>query len=261
VAAETRTGQENALAGLRYLLLQIRNSDDPIRTQEVGCFARALRCDRSQIEPLNLLHAAPSRRDLDRVDMVLIGGSGHYSATSDGEWIHRALDGLRLLYDTAKPTFASCWGFQAMARALGGKVIHDIQHAELGTHLLRLTDAGRQDPVFGSLDDVFSGQMGHEDRVVELPTGATRMASTDLVENQAYRLDGKPIYCTQFHPELDRRTILQRVRAYPEYVRRIEGIALEQFDNRCHDTPETEALLLRLVRHVFARRLGGGMVE
>jgi GMP synthase (glutamine-hydrolysing) len=236
---------------IKFLLIQIRNPDDPIRKQEVGCFARALKCDPAQIEPNCLLQSAPMQRELDRVDMVLIGGSGHYSATSNGEWLKRGLDSMRLLHDSSKPTFASCWGFQAMARAMGGEVIHDLERSELGTHRLRLTAAGQQDPIFGALPVSFDAQMGHEDRVSRLPPGTTLLASTDLVANQAYRFDNKPIYCTQFHPELDRATILERLRAYPEYVERIERMTLEEFGARCHDTPETESLLLRMVRYVF----------
>jgi len=236
---------------LRFLLIQIRDAEDAMRGQEPGCFARVLGCDVEQIEPFYLLDAAPSRRDLDRVDMVLIGGSGRYSATSDGAWLVRGMEGLRLIHDLGKPTFASCWGFQAMARAMGGRVINDLSRAELGTHELRLTKAGREDPVFGPLGRVFLALMGHEDLVEELPVDATLLASTDLVTNQAYRFNDKPIYCTQFHPELNREAILQRVRAYPEYVERIAGMTVEEFDDQCEDTPLIEALLPRFVQQVF----------
>jgi len=236
---------------LRYLLMQIRNPDDPIRTQEVGCFARALQCDASHIGTHDLLTGPPAQAALDASDMVLIGGSGHYSVTSNEPWLHRALDAMRMLHDQAKPTFASCWGFQGLARALGGQVRHDMQHAELGTLELHLTDAGRADPVFGALPSPFRVQAGHEDCVVELPPGATLMASSDLVAQQAFRLDGLPIYATQFHPELDLQTLIDRVNAYPEYCERIAGISIDEFARRCTETPEARSLLLRFVRHVF----------
>ena len=35
-----------------------------------------------------------------------------------GPWLPAALDAMVALHETGKPTFASCWGFQAMARAL-----------------------------------------------------------------------------------------------------------------------------------------------
>ena len=184
--------------------------------------------------------------------MVLLGGSGDYSVAQGGDWLPAALEAMRELHDGNKPTFASCWGFQAMARALGGAVVTDISRAELGTHALRLTAAGKHDPVFGPLGDVFLAQMGHQDIVIELPAGAMLLASTDRVANQAFCFPGKPIYCTQFHPELRRDDLLLRLDAYPQYVQCIAGITVEEFAACCRDTPESEALLRRFVQHVLA---------
>ncbi len=236
---------------LSYLLLQVRNPDDPMRDAEVRSFARVLHCDTEQIRVCDLLESVPSEAQLNAADMVLLGGSGHYSAAGEGEWLEGVLDGLRGICESAKPTFASCWGFQAMARAMGGVVVHDPACAELGTNPLRLTPEGQADPVFAPLGEVFYGQMGHEDYVRQLPPGATPLASTDKVPNQAYRFDGRPIYCTQFHPELNRDDLLERVRIYPEYIERITGMELEHFGELLQETPKAESLLLNLVRHVF----------
>lgn len=236
---------------LRYLLLQVRNHDDPMRPQEVGCFARTLRCPQEQIHAVDLLNGVPTVQQLDTVDVVLLGGSGDYSVAEGGDWLGVALEAMRELYDLPKPTFASCWGFQAMAKAMGGEVVTDPERAELGTIPVRLTEAGRQDPVFGPLGDTFEAGMGHQDIVVRLPEDAIRLASTNLVENQAYCFKGKPIYCTQFHPELDLKAFLERVHAYPRYVERIVGVTLEDFTKTCRETPKSETLLRRFVRHVF----------
>ena len=237
---------------VRYLLLQIRNPDDPMRSQEIACFARAMQANISQFATFDLLNELPSNSYYNDFDVILLGGSGHYSAAGEAEWLDRTLDGLRELHALGKPTFASCWGFQAFARALGGEVVHDLSRAELGTKKVQLTEAGRSDPLFGALGEVFEGQMGHEDRVNVLPLGATLLASTDLVDNQAYRFDGKPIYCTQFHPELNRDNLMDRIRAYPSYIERVAGMTIAEFDASCHDTPATEALLSRFVQMVLA---------
>lgn len=236
---------------LRYLLLQVRNPDDPMRGQEVRSFARALATTPEMIRVFDLLDGGVSLLELRDADVVLLGGSGHYSVTDDGPWLDRALDSLRVVYDSRKPTFASCWGFQAMARALGGRVIKDLERAEIGTLPVYLTDAGLADPVFGPLGKTFRGQMGHEDHVVELPPGATRLAYSDRVEFQAYRIDDRPIYCTQFHPELNCENLLERVRIYPEYIERIAGLPVDALGDMIEETPETEALLKRFVATVF----------
>ena len=241
------------MPSLRYLLLQTRNSSDPMRQQEVACFVRALECERRAISVFDLLSGEPPGNLLKFADAILLGGSGHYSVADvasphfnegvGNPWLDRALDLLREIHHRAVPTFASCWGFQAMARALGGSVVHDLENAEVGTIELRLTAAGRADPVFGQLPQTFPGQAGHEDRVVKLPPDAIMLASSDRIPEQAYRFADKPIYCTQFHPELDRASLLERVRAYPEYIARIAGISYEDFLVRCRETPESNSLL------------------
>ncbi|MDP7204810.1 MAG: hypothetical protein QGH11_04535, partial [Pirellulaceae bacterium] len=63
----------------RYLLLQGRLLEDPMRLQEIRCFARALECDKTEITALDLLRDRPSLDQVGAFDVVLIGGSGAYS--------------------------------------------------------------------------------------------------------------------------------------------------------------------------------------
>jgi GMP synthase (glutamine-hydrolysing) len=245
---------------LRYLLLQTRNAGDPMAAQEVRCFARALDCEISAISVCDLLGSAPSVNTLQQSDMLLLGGSGHYSvATRAGDsvesdrprslWLDGALDTLREIHRLAKPTFASCWGFQAMARAMGGECVNDVPNAEVGTVELQLTEVGCADPIFGSLPSQFAAQAGHEDHVVKLPSDAELLASSMRVKEQAFHFVGRPIYCTQFHPELDRAAMLERVIAYPEYIARIARISFDEFVQNVHETPESNSLLRRFVNH------------
>jgi GMP synthase (glutamine-hydrolysing) len=222
-----------------------------MRAQEVACFSRRLECEPADIGVVDLLARVPTHTELDQADIVLLGGSGHYSAAGEGQWLEGILDVLRDIHARSKPTFASCWGFQAMSRAMGGRCIHDPPLAELGTVELKLTEAGRADPLFGSLPPNFTGQAGHEDHVVQLPDDAVLLASSDRVREQAFRFANKPIYCTQFHPELDRTALLERVRAYPEYVERIAGVPYEEFTDHCRETPESNTLLKRFVSTVI----------
>ncbi len=240
---------------VRYLLLQVRNDDDPMASHEVECFARALNCAPDRIREFDLIAGSPSDAELDAVDVVLLGGSGDYCVSAGGAWLDPALDTMRQLHATSKPTFASCWGFQAMAQALGGHVMADASRAEVGTHEVFLTDEGRADPLFGALagaGDHFPAQMGHEDVVDRLPPDAVLLAKTRL-SNQAFHFPGKPIYCTQFHPELDRETLLDRLRKYPTYIERITGVPYDQFvENNTGESAHTDALLARFVELVMS---------
>ena len=112
--------------------------------QEVDCFSDSLKCDPAQITVFDLISGCPTTEYLSRFDVVLLGGSGDYSVAEGGEWLPPALQAMRELYDMGIPTFASCWGFQAMAAALGGEVITDMSRAELGTVEVFLTDEGKR---------------------------------------------------------------------------------------------------------------------
>ncbi|QDU94610.1 type 1 glutamine amidotransferase [Lignipirellula cremea] len=236
---------------LRFLLLQVRNDDDPMIAHEIRCFAKALGCRTDQIATHDLISGPPTDRLLDACDMVVLGGSGDYSVASGGPWLPRALDGVRRLVDQAKPTFASCWGFQALAQALGGQVVTDLSRAELGTIEITLTQAGLSDPIFGAAGSRFLAPAGHQDRVAVLPPQAELLASSAKVDHQAFRLPGKPIYCTQFHPELGRADLLVRVGAYPTYIQKISGMSREEFEAACQETPACEKLLARFLAHFF----------
>ncbi len=242
----------------RYLLLQVRNPDDSMRAHEVDCFVRSLACEPAALEVHDLLAGVPSQRKVEQFDAFLFGGSGDYSAAAiDDPWLDRTLHGLRQLFDTGKPIFASCWGFQAMARALGGKCITDPENAELGTIEISLTEHGRTDPLFSALPRRFAAQAGHMDHVVELPPAAIRLASSDLVANQAFTFAGHPVYCTQFHPELDRTGLITRLETYPAYCERIARVPFAEFIDRCcRETPDSNRLLARFAELVLRRSEG-----
>ena len=235
---------------LRYLLLQVRDPDDPMRGHEVDCFVEHLRCRSEQVRVVDLLADSPDRSALDEADIILLGGSGDYSVAEGGPWLESALGAMRELHELAKPTFASCWGFQAMAKALGGEVVPDHSRAEVGTHEVYLTPTGEADPVLGPLGKTFLAQMGHQDVVNRLPDGAVLLASTKL-SNQAFRFTGKPIYCTQFHPELGRETLLDRLRRYPKYIEKITGLPYDEFVRKHIMPSQTDGVLVRFVEQVM----------
>ena len=232
---------------LRGLLLQVRDPGDPMSPHEIASFVRVLQPLAVDISVYDLLGRSITPRDLAGADFVLMGGSGDYSATSTEPWLQTALDSLREVYASGIPAFASCWGFQGMAVAMGGEVVQDRSRAELGTHELVLTAAGRTDPLFGTLGSPFKAQFGHEDIVETLPPGTTLLASSARVANEAYRFDGAPVYCTQFHPELDVAGTHARFAAYPRYVEEVAGATLGEVIGTMEETPLANGLIRRFV--------------
>ncbi len=228
---------------LKIILVQARSTPD-IEEQEQECFLERCRLEPNQIHIRSVLRDALDERLLDDFDGVMIGGAGEYSAAGDYEWMAGVLHFIRVCYQRGTPTFGSCWGHQLIARALGGRVIHDSDLAEMGCHHVTLTDAGKEDPLFGRFPPRFLVNMGHHDRVVELPPDAIELAVSDTQPHQAFRLAGKPMYCTQFHSELDARRERERLYRYREHYPEIAADAAFQavLDNLA-ETGEADHLL------------------
>lgn len=238
---------------LRFLLLQIRDHGDRVIEEERASFAEKAGLEVEQILLHNLLDGPPTRARVEACDGVLVGGSGDYYV-SKGHM--PAFDELMRFFielaDRGYPTFASCFGFQLMVRALGGTIVHDVENTELGTLELSLTEAGRNDPLMGTLPEKFNAQLGHKDRADSLPPGFENLARSELCEYQAFRVPDKPIWATQFHPELDSITNKGR------YLRYLEGYSEHLTDEQraatldtYRDSPETGELLRHFVNLVF----------
>lgn len=241
-------------ARLRFLLLQIREPDDPVIEEERASFAEKAGLEIEQILPHNLLDGPPTHAEVGACDGLLVGGSGDYYV-SKGHM--SGFDELMRFFievaDRGYPTFASCFGFQLMVQALGGHIVHDPANTELGTLELSLTEAGRNDPLLGALPPTFNAQLGHKDRADWLPPGFENLVTSRLCRFQAFRVPDKPIWATQFHPELDGHSNRGRYLRYLEgYAEHLSPDERERALENYRDSPETGDLLKRFIKLVFA---------
>ena len=131
---------------------------------------------------------------------ALLPLGGHMNATEDylHPWLapERAL--LKDAIDRDIPIFAICLGTQLLAVAGGGKV-ERAELGEVGIYEIRRNEVA--DSIF-NFDAPVPAAQWHEDQVTVLPTDATLLASSELCENQIYRI-GTNTYGVQFHPEID----------------------------------------------------------
>ncbi|NPA06218.1 MAG: type 1 glutamine amidotransferase [Chloroflexi bacterium] len=241
----------------RFLLLQARNPDDPVRESERRDFLWATGLPDEAIEAYDLLQGPPPRSLWQRYDGLFVGGSGEYNV-SDGSCPHldATLDFLNDLIAAGKPMFASCFGFQLLAVALGGRVERDISRTEVGTFRIYLTPQGQADELFGRLPPAFDAQLGHKEHVTQFPSErAVPLAYSDLSPYQALRIPGVPIWATQFHPELNRESNLGRLMRYREvYVRTLGPEAFERLVANFRESPEANMLLPWFLDLVFGWR-------
>ena len=237
---------------LSFLLLQARRAQDPVRAEEREAFATQLGVDAGQIHTKDIFEGALQFSDARAFSAILVGGAGEYGVLDDEEPIRRMIDFVVEVAEHAHPMFASCFGFQALVKGLGGEVIEDEPNAEVGTYILTRLDGCDGDPVFSDLPKTFNAQLGHKDRAVRLPKGVTALASSDLCPFQALKIDGAPIYATQFHPELTWLDNRQRFERYMAQYGRLFGQEEAQRKLDSHKpSPEANSLLKRFVSGVL----------
>lgn len=238
---------------LKILLLQARRTEDPMRHHELTCFAKQCRLEPEQVVPYDLLQGPPGLEEVRRYDALMVGGAGDYYVSKEN------LPGFSGLIDlfgeiaaSGHPTFASCFGYHCLVSALGGEIAYEPEQTEVGTYALTLTDEGRSDALFGVLPSKFWAQEGHKDQTRQNPDGIANLASSERSPMQALRIPNQPIWATQFHPELNRETNLDRFRHYLEgYVPHMSAQQRREAVDRFRESPETSRLLPQFLQLVF----------
>ena len=127
------------------------------------------------------------------------------------------------LFEAGIPVLGICYGMQAMAALLGGKV-RPADHREYGRADLALEAA--DDLLQGVTPDA-PGQamtvwMSHGDTVLEPPPGFTRLGSTTNCPVAAMSAPGRRLYAVQFHPEVAHTP--QGTRILENFLFRIAGL-------------------------------------
>ncbi|QXP55598.1 glutamine-hydrolyzing GMP synthase [Cellulophaga sp. HaHa_2_95] len=141
-----------------------------------------------EIKPYNKLP-----EDLSTYKAVILSGSPFSVRAEDAP--HPDLSQIQ----GKKPMLAVCYGAQYLAHFQGGNVAPSNTR-EYGR--ANLSFIKTDEPFFDAINVGSQVWMSHSDTIKELPASATRLASTNDVENAAYKLEGEETYAIQFHPEV-----------------------------------------------------------
>jgi GMP synthase (glutamine-hydrolysing) len=149
--------------------------------------------------------------------LVITGSSLHaydqdFSVTNQIEMVKQAgAVGL--------PMFGSCWGLQIAVMAAGGLVEYNPKGREVGfARKILLNDTGVIHPMFRGKPRVFDALCIHYDEVIELPEGATLLASNDhsLVQAAIVPVGQSNVWAVQYHPEFDLQQLVQLYTLYAD---------------------------------------------
>lgn len=136
----------------------------------------------------------------DGVDaLVVLGGAMGANDDDVAPWLPATRSLLADAVARQVPTLGVCLGHQLASVALGGTVARNPTGRTVGPVLVRLTGAAASDPLLADLDGLPAIHY-NDDVVIELPPGATVLATLPDGRPQALRL-GPAAWGVQFHPE------------------------------------------------------------
>ena len=124
---------------------------------------------------------------------VILSGSPFSVRAADAP--HPNLDSIK----GKVPLLGICYGAQYLAHFFGGEV-SPSNTREYGR--ANLSSFNNNDPFFKGVSTNSQVWMSHADTILNLPTGAERLGSTEDVVNAAYKITAEQTYAIQFHPEV-----------------------------------------------------------
>jgi len=135
----------------------------------------------------------------DAGDLLIVMG-GPMSVNDSDKWIAEETAFVRSALLAGKPMIGVCLGSQFMAKALGA-IVRSGKALEIGMTPICLTEAGKQDPVFGDGPPSFDVFEWHGE-VFDLPKNCVPLAKSDIAPLQAFRY-GDRAYGLLFHLEME----------------------------------------------------------
>ncbi|MCP4598327.1 type 1 glutamine amidotransferase [Neptuniibacter sp.] len=235
---------------LKLLLLQIRDGHQ-VRQEELESFAEYCELKIEQIDVLNVFDT-PDFPDTaaDQYDALLVGGASEANVLLPETYpfVEQCQQLILRCAQTDKPVFASCFGFQLAVLALGGEILHREKDFEMGTVPISLEYSVWQDPIFRDTPDNFYAVSVHKQYASSLPKDCISLAYTEQCIH-AFRLKDKPFWAFQFHPEVDKRILVERLTFYKEKYTDGDG-HLDEVLSSAQETPQSNALMGKFVQRV-----------
>ena len=204
-----------------FLFLGTRAEDD-VAQQEYDAVLAGCGLRPDELVRIRLEQGPLGEVDLEEWSGIILGG-GPFNV-SDPEDVkspaqRSAESELRTLAEQVLeadfPFLGACYGIGVLGGLRGGCVDRTFGEP-IGALPVRLSEAGRADPLFEVMPEEFTAYLGHKEAVARLPESAVLLASTDTCPVHAFRL-GRNVYATQFHPELDAVAICDRIDAYASH--------------------------------------------
>ena len=236
---------------LRILLLQIRNQAQ-VRQEELSSFIAYSGLQAHQFDVLNVFDTPEFNSNIiEGYDALFVGGASEASVLEPETYsfVNPSIRLLQHCINNAFPVFASCFGFQLAVLALGGTIIRDQADFEMGTLPILLTDDAVNDPLFHDVPDKFPAVSVHKERAIKLPEQCELLAYTEACIH-AFKVINKPFWSFQFHPEVNRATLVERLTIFKAHYTDGDD-HLDKVLQAAVETPDSNRLVKKFVERVL----------
>lgn len=181
--------------------------------------------------------------------IIVLGGTPQVDQEDVHPWLVPEKRAVAEALSGGRPLLGVCLGAQLIAESAGAHV-GPLRPPCVGWSSVELLPEAETDPVFGGLPATFETVVWHK-YAFELAAGATALASTPRAL-QAFRMDGRPVWGVQFHPEVS-----------PESLELWFGVAMERGDMDEDDRQRERANAARLAAHQvdLARHICGRFLD
>ncbi len=238
-------------ADLKILLLQIRD-EVRVRQEELASFARYADLSIQQFDVLNVFDESQfSTNIIDGYDALFVGGASEASVLEPDTYSFLKPSQALLLHCVDKniPVFASCFGFQLAVMALGGSIIRDTIDYEMGVIPIQLTEPARADILFQDTPKHFLAVSVHQEKALSIPDKCEALAYTSHCIH-AFKIKNKPFWAFQFHPEVDKNILIERLTIYKEKYTK-DDQQLNHVINNAQETPDSNSLMKKFIDRVL----------
>jgi len=197
----------------KALLVQIRKNKK-IATQEYNSFLKISKETGVKLDKINICYKKIEVNKLiKKYDFIIVGGS-EFSVIDVFPQKAKIRKLIVKAMQASRPFLGICFGFQLLVESMGGIISKNHKTREFGTKQIKITSTGDENSIFYGMPSTFTVQQAHYWGTSQKPHNSVIIAKGENNILEGIKVLGAPAYGVQFHPELTKQDMIERMEIY-----------------------------------------------